>query len=337
MLIKNIVLAAASGCGGLALARRVHRPDVRVLTYHGVDDDQHPVVNFDGLQVPPALFRAQMEHLVRRYDVRPLGDVVDGLRAGRSPGRHVAVLTFDDGYRNNAAQAAPILREMGVPATFFVTAAYVDGTARPWWYDLREALAATSRPDLDANGERRALDTTSARRETAHRLESWLVRLPAAERAAALGGLLEACGVPPGAPRYPFMSRDDVRTLADRGFDIGSHTMTHLSLRHEAPGPAEAELAASSDWVLAAAGRRPVAIAYPYGHIPDDTAWLRNAAGRAGYRAGVTTRFGLNGPRTDPFLLCRLDITAARTPRNFAALISGFTPALAAVTKRSLA
>jgi peptidoglycan/xylan/chitin deacetylase (PgdA/CDA1 family) len=42
-------------------------------------------------------------------------------------------ITFDDGYRDNFEVAAPILKEFGLPATFFVTTGFVQSETVPFW------------------------------------------------------------------------------------------------------------------------------------------------------------------------------------------------------------
>src|SRR5579862_1810779 len=54
------------------------------------------------------------------------------LHAGQTPGRKFAV-TFDDGYRDNLIHAAPVLSELSVPATFFLTTGFLESERLfPW-------------------------------------------------------------------------------------------------------------------------------------------------------------------------------------------------------------
>lgn len=56
------------------------------------------------------------------------------------PGRREFAVTFDDGYRDNHAYAAPILRRLGVPATFLISTGYLDDQ-RPFpWRAARMSL-----------------------------------------------------------------------------------------------------------------------------------------------------------------------------------------------------
>ena len=96
-----------------------HRSEHRglVLMYHRVGE---PLTDVHELSVSPALFGAQMEHLRRNFAPMPLLDLVAAARDGRLPPRAVAV-TFDDGYLDNLTHACPILADLRIPATLFVT------------------------------------------------------------------------------------------------------------------------------------------------------------------------------------------------------------------------
>ncbi|HSP23941.1 MAG TPA: polysaccharide deacetylase family protein, partial [Saliniramus sp.] len=60
--------------------------------------------------------------------------------AGRARGKPFAVLTFDDGYRDNLEHAWPILRRAGVPWTVYVVPDFLDGNGRLWWIELERAI-----------------------------------------------------------------------------------------------------------------------------------------------------------------------------------------------------
>ena len=115
----------------LARARRrpaeAERPGVRILAYHRVAEARDP------LAVGPDRFRRHMEVLLQSgLRVLRLDAALDVL-AGPVDEPCVCV-TFDDGYRDTLEHAAPILRELGIPATVFLPTAVIDGSAAFDWY-----------------------------------------------------------------------------------------------------------------------------------------------------------------------------------------------------------
>jgi peptidoglycan/xylan/chitin deacetylase (PgdA/CDA1 family) len=109
---------------------RVRRRRSVVLGYHGVGESRlrdDPSL----LQVSPARFRMQLE-LLRDAGFRFVTMAEFARRAGdAAPEPGLAVVTFDDGMRNNHAVALPILSEYGIPATVYVTIGFIGGYS-PW-------------------------------------------------------------------------------------------------------------------------------------------------------------------------------------------------------------
>ena len=106
-----------------------------MLGYHRVADAAHDPW---GQVVSPAHFAQQMAHLARHHTPVTLSQLADATARGVRIPRAVAV-TFDDGYRDNVDTALPILREAGVPATFFIIAGSI-GSPDPVWSDELMAL-----------------------------------------------------------------------------------------------------------------------------------------------------------------------------------------------------
>jgi peptidoglycan/xylan/chitin deacetylase (PgdA/CDA1 family) len=97
-----------------------------VVTYHRVapvvPDLPAPAHN-----VTPRRFRAQLAGLLSRgYLVWPLRQVLAHREAGEPLPPKVFVVTFDDGYATTLHRALPVLRELGVPATVFVSTSFLD-------------------------------------------------------------------------------------------------------------------------------------------------------------------------------------------------------------------
>jgi sugar transferase (PEP-CTERM/EpsH1 system associated) len=109
---------------------RFRAPRITVLLYHRVSDEVR-----DNLTVGVAQFDRQMALLKRHCHVLTLDEALAATPVPRSNRPRVAI-TFDDGYLDNYATAAPILRRHGLPAAFFVTTGII-GTANRFAHDLR--------------------------------------------------------------------------------------------------------------------------------------------------------------------------------------------------------
>jgi peptidoglycan/xylan/chitin deacetylase (PgdA/CDA1 family) len=120
---------------------------VRILGYHRVAHDR------DVLAVSPDAFRRQMEALLESGSRIIRLDAALGLLVHAVPDYYVCV-TFDDGYRDSLENAAPILRELGIPATVFLPTAVIDGQATFYWYRRGSPPALTwdGVADLIADG-----------------------------------------------------------------------------------------------------------------------------------------------------------------------------------------
>jgi peptidoglycan/xylan/chitin deacetylase (PgdA/CDA1 family) len=113
-------------------------PAVAVLGYHRVDDDASP------LAVGRARFARHMAMLDAERERRPvldLGDALGRLAAGTAP-RRAVVVTFDDAWADNHANALDLLVEHRIPATLFVPSRQLGLPGRLTVTQLREVAEA---------------------------------------------------------------------------------------------------------------------------------------------------------------------------------------------------
>src|SRR4051794_17433407 len=155
----------------VAILRRVLRRRPVILCYHGVEEPP-PGADPEFLLVAPHRFREQVE-LLRAAGARFV--TVAEIAARREPG--LVAMSFDDGFQDNHSVVLPLLREIGAPATVFVTTGligrphpHMPPAARVRMMDegeLRELVAAgvelgahtVAHPDL------RTLDAAERERE----------------------------------------------------------------------------------------------------------------------------------------------------------------------------
>lgn len=109
---------------------RVVEPRITVLLYHRVSDDAR-----DNLTVGVAQFERQMALLRKHCTVLSLTEVL-APGAVRRSSRPLVAVTFDDGYRDNFLNAAPVLVRHRIPCAFFVSTGIV-GSDKAFPHDVR--------------------------------------------------------------------------------------------------------------------------------------------------------------------------------------------------------
>ena len=111
-------------------------PPVIVLVYHRVATlSSDPEM----LAVTPENFRAQMRYLKENVSLVRFEE--DWTKASKP----AVAITFDDGYADNALAALPILEEVGVPATFFISTGTIGTTREFWWHELERLILGGER------------------------------------------------------------------------------------------------------------------------------------------------------------------------------------------------
>jgi peptidoglycan/xylan/chitin deacetylase (PgdA/CDA1 family) len=99
-----------------------------VVAFHRIQDTERP----EALTVTIRTFEQYCRFFKRHFHVVPLRDLVAKLERGDRPRGELAI-TFDDGYRDNYENAAPVLESLSLPATFFIVSRWMDSAVVPWW------------------------------------------------------------------------------------------------------------------------------------------------------------------------------------------------------------
>src|SRR5690606_852371 len=103
--------------------RRAGGRRVQIFAWHRVVPDFSRMVCrvIPGLLTSTETFDRQIAWLRANYRIATLDEALEILDGRRTCERDVCVLTFDDGYRDFAEHAVPILRRHGAPALVYVT------------------------------------------------------------------------------------------------------------------------------------------------------------------------------------------------------------------------
>jgi peptidoglycan/xylan/chitin deacetylase (PgdA/CDA1 family) len=249
---------------------------------------------------------------------------VQGLRQGVLPARAVAV-TFDDGYADNADVALPILRRHAVPATFFVSTAFLDG-GRMWNDTVIESVRRASGAQLDLRDLGLAVEPLGDALERgllSQKILRAVKYLHPAERSAKVDALQRQIGA--SLPNDLMMAAGQVRGLADAGMNVGAHTVNHPILRTLRLDEATEEICNSRDRLEGIIGRRVTSFAYPNGRPEADyTLRDRDLVQSLGFDHAVSTTLGVAAPQSDLFQLPRFGAWDRKPERWLARLLLAF-------------
>jgi peptidoglycan/xylan/chitin deacetylase (PgdA/CDA1 family) len=321
MLIRNKRALLARGLGAIGflglLERLGRRPGLLVLTYHRIGQPERSAFYEPIFSATPEGFRAQVRLLRERYRLVRLEEAVELVAAGL-PLRDPAVLiTFDDGYRDNAELALPVLQELGAPAAFFLVSDWLRRPTLPWWDRIAFALKRSTAAKLLLDRPRPVeVDLVHRpRSEAIWDVVKLVLAQPGLDDPEFLAHVEERAGVgaaPTSAAQDLFMTADHARSLSAAGMAIGSHSQTHPNLGQRAPAEQLRELRESKQALEGIVGKPVDALAYPFGGPGAVTPETERLAREAGYRVAFSAQTGLNRPgQSEPFALRRMNVGAA--------------------------
>jgi peptidoglycan/xylan/chitin deacetylase (PgdA/CDA1 family) len=308
--------------GLVALIERLaRRPSLLVLTYHRIGDPSTQPYYAPVASASVEGLRDELRALARTHRVIGIDEVVALAKEGFRVKEPTALVTFDDGYRDNFDAALPVLRSLGVPATFFLPPGFLQEPRLPWWDHIAYVSNTTDRPtlrldwpepleiDLNLKASRPAAIARFVRAYLDHHVsDERRFRALLEDRAGVIVDEDEL-------GRALFMTWDQVRALVAAGMSVGSHSQTHRNLSRLSESDQRAELVESKRVLESVLGRAVETLAYPYGWPGTYDDLTARLAADAGYRVAFSSLEGVNHPgATDDFAVRRIGVGFADSP-----------------------
>ena len=147
-LKRSVKLAGIRGLHASGLAHLVAPAlGVRgvILAFHEIHDDLDSEL-WTGCPTP---FFERLIFWLRgaEWDIVTLDEACNRLH-DRAQTRRFAVITFDDGYRDNITRALPILRREQVPFTTYIPTGAITRELYAWWLGLRELFRINDKVEI---------------------------------------------------------------------------------------------------------------------------------------------------------------------------------------------
>jgi len=275
-----------------------------ILVYHRVTDlPSDPEL----LAVSPENFRLHMQFLKQQFHILRFEEDWSHLK------EPAVVVTFDDGYADNILEALPILEEVGVPATFFVSTGHIGTYKEFWWHRLEAMLLRDgefpSGFTLDDARYGRTWNTGSSEQRKAlyNTLSGLMLKTAPEQREDWLNQLKKWSG--PGNEVkniHRSMSRAEIKTLAASPWaTIGAHTVTHSVLSALSEEQQRKEIFTSKKDLEEMAGKEITTFSYPFGRKIDYDRISVRLCREAGFVKAASNFPGQIHRWTDPFQLPR--------------------------------
>jgi peptidoglycan/xylan/chitin deacetylase (PgdA/CDA1 family) len=238
-----------------------------------------------------------------------LDDVLTGNQ--KSWRRPPVLVTFDDAYASVFDTAAPVCRNHGVPAVFFINASCIGNrilaldnlicyVANTDGLTAVNAAAAKFRPSTFVRGY--SLSQVFA---------EFLPDLSPAERKAFQAELIAGSGLNPAELSRDaalYVTSEQVAELSRSGFEIGDHTFSHIHCRTLEQSDLEGEVDRNRSVLEEIVGRKVRAFSVPYGSSADLTPALTNHLRRSGYQASFLSESLPNRFPMDFYRLSRVSV-----------------------------
>lgn len=262
-----------------------------VLAYHRVN--QIPKDDFafneEIISATPDMFRAQLKWLSKYFKVINHQQLLAHQQGVLTLTKPPCLITFDDGYADNAELALPILQEFGMPATIFVTTGTLDSQELFWFDKVAYWINYTAPRTLILDEARFVMSVTDHNRKLVRQaIGVYLAGVSENQRLLFLQQLEAQCQITiPDAlvALAKPLSWQQARQLTAAGIEIGAHTVSHGFLNQMTAVQIENELFIAKQRIEEETGQSPIALSYPTGKYSETVIQI---AKRLGFQFGYT-------------------------------------------------
>jgi peptidoglycan/xylan/chitin deacetylase (PgdA/CDA1 family) len=309
--------------------KKIRRRKAIILMYHQVCERRCDPWE---LTVHPKHFCDQLEYLKRHFDVVPISDLAGDIASHKI--KKTVAITFDDGFKDNYTNAAPLLDWHELPATFYVATTAMQQEHIYWWDALQDIVfncdELPERFEMMIDGASVEFTFHSDRTLNSrlmNQMRCWNYNLPIANERIALymhlwhhikalsystqNEIISQIRDWSGYKcRYideaATMSVRDMQTLSGNPlFSIGAHTVHHPMLSQQNAEEQAFEVKESKRQIETWLGKPVDGFAYPYGNFNAVTQVLLK---ESGFRYAVSTESKPVTAQDDPFALPRVHV-----------------------------
>ena len=295
---------------GYRFLKKFEPKNLVIFNYHRIRTHDLLASQFDGGVYGPTEdeLRAQLKWLRANTQIISEQELIDHVSSRFELPKSCAMVTFDDGYFDNATLALPILKELKIPAIFFISTESIEKRVLGWWDNI--AYLVKQAKDESIWVRNKEFNLGSEREKTILKFQEWMRTERSDLTTNLVSEIALSCGVK--LPESELASRElmsweQIQDALASGMTIGSHTHTHRVLSTLSKNEQVEEFLLSKQILEMKLKTRIRSVAYPVGGHEDCNLETGSLASECGYELGFSFQTGFNQLKNiSPFAVRRI-------------------------------
>ena len=295
----------------------INRKKLRILMYHGIDNQQTNInLEDSSLVVSTKNFEKQINYLSKSYDIISLEDISSHIKKKIPLPSNSVAITFDDGLKNNFTNAFLILQKYNIKATIFLITDYINAVKRNWLNNffyftkeigLSEFVEEFKREFPEYLGLIGKIDQKNIIKPIISILD---YKIHENIREKFMQHLYNKYKIKINKNKIEdlYLSWKEIKIMANAGISFGSHTSTHPILSNLDYEKTEKEIVNSKKNIEAKLDKKTNLFSYPYGYKDSFDAKTKKILANNNFLCAVSTVDGFNDLNSDLFELKRICI-----------------------------
>lgn len=268
------------------LRRKITKSQISILVYHRVGDST------DEWSLNPLcekIFEYHVKYLSRNnFEIVSLNDLSEMITYGTLP-KKAAVITFDDGYKDNYEVAFPILKKYNAPATIFLATGPVEEKKLFWWDLVNYVLFHTDKESIDIKDiGTYQLSCDEDRSNAGLNIQEKLKKVDNNKKESLIDELINLTDVniPEKLGNKYVLSWKEIKRMNKNSIEFGAHTVNHPILTNVSLDEAKWEILNSKNSIEENLGTDVNSFAYPNGDFNDN---ISSLVENIGFNSSVST------------------------------------------------
>ena len=313
------------------IVRKLNRNSLTVLNYHRIADVDS--LDFDtfrpNVSATREMFANQLDYVNKYFNLVTLSELVEWVEKGRELPSNAALITFDDGYKDNYENAYPELAQRNMGAVIFITTNYMENDTPFYWDLIAYCIKNTKKNALciDELGSFEWTNSTEIEWVT-DQIIGEIKSYSDIQKMRIVNNIVNALDIsfPINKAKGMFLEWEEINEMVRHGIEMGGHTKNHPILTKIPLSEAEKEVKGSKQILEEKIGKEVVGFAYPNGQEGDFNDEIINILKENGYRLGFSL---ISGPdschsiKREPYSIRRIFLSHHDSMARFVSKLYG--------------